>query len=141
MMLQPWPLPLLGNSSSCQLIPQTLKPSTQNNENFHFFTQHTITTVISKLWPLFEMITRYLTEVTAKFNPFSKRAKAARLFISLLPAEARSNVNLKTTLLPRTSTAAPVLDVKFSSSHSIAFIFGLAKALTVGYRGWERNKT
>jgi large subunit ribosomal protein L53 len=60
------------------------------------------------------MITRYLTDVTAKFNPFSKRAKAARVFMAMIPAEARSSIKITTTILPRTNNATPVLDLKFS---------------------------
>jgi len=31
----------------------------------------------------------------------------------MIPAEARSQVKITTTLLPRTSTASPLLDIKF----------------------------
>lgn len=34
------------------------------------------------------MITRFLTEVRVAFNPFSPRSKPARLFLSLIPADA-----------------------------------------------------
>ncbi|KAF8430304.1 hypothetical protein EV426DRAFT_13180 [Tirmania nivea] len=35
------------------------------------------------------MITRYFTSVTATFSPFSRTGKTARLFLSLLPSNAR----------------------------------------------------
>src|SRR4051812_39495856 len=33
----------------------------------------------------YTMISRFITEVTTKFNPFSRQAKAARLFLTFLP--------------------------------------------------------
>ncbi|KAL1884243.1 hypothetical protein VTK73DRAFT_3227 [Phialemonium thermophilum] len=60
------------------------------------------------------MITRFITEVTTKFNPFSRRAKAARLFLSFLPPNARaSGMNISAQLLPRNSTEPSSLYVKF----------------------------
>ncbi|KAK3394293.1 39S ribosomal protein L53/MRP-L53-domain-containing protein [Podospora didyma] len=60
------------------------------------------------------MITRFITDVTTKFNPFSANAKSARLFLSFLPPGARaSGMNIKTQLLPRTSTEQSALHVKF----------------------------
>ncbi|KAI1075075.1 putative ribosomal protein YmL44, mitochondrial [Whalleya microplaca] len=60
------------------------------------------------------MITRFITEVNTKFNPFSTRSRATRLFLSLLPPNARqTGMQIKTTLLPRTATGASTLHVKF----------------------------
>lgn len=65
------------------------------------------------------MITRFLTEVRVAFNPFSPRSKPARLFLSLIPADARSNGMLvQSTMLPRTSKQNATLGVKFSTCHS-----------------------
>jgi large subunit ribosomal protein L53 len=61
------------------------------------------------------MITRYLTEVTTKFNPFTPRAKTARLFLSKIPAAARLQMKVTATVLPKTSTEEPVLRIKFST--------------------------
>jgi large subunit ribosomal protein L53 len=62
------------------------------------------------------MITRFITEVNTKFNPFSMRSRATRLFLSYLPPHARSEgMQINTTLLPRTSTEANSLIVKFSA--------------------------
>jgi large subunit ribosomal protein L53 len=62
------------------------------------------------------MITRFLTEVRVAFNPFSPRSKPARLFLSLIPADARSNgMIVQSTMLPRTSTQNATLGVKFST--------------------------
>lgn len=61
------------------------------------------------------MITRFLTEVRVAFNPFSPRSKPARLFLSLIPADARANgMSVQSKLLPRTSKEAATLGVKFS---------------------------
>jgi hypothetical protein len=63
------------------------------------------------------MITRFITEVKTKFNPFSMRSRATRLFLSYLPPNARAmGMQINTTLLPRTSTEPNMLSVKFSTS-------------------------
>ncbi|KAI1386976.1 putative ribosomal protein YmL44, mitochondrial [Hypoxylon trugodes] len=60
------------------------------------------------------MISRFITEVNTKFNPFSASSKATRLFLTTLPPNARSSgMKINTTLLPRTSTAPATLSVKF----------------------------
>ncbi|KAH6853816.1 39S ribosomal protein L53/MRP-L53-domain-containing protein [Chaetomium sp. MPI-CAGE-AT-0009] len=60
------------------------------------------------------MITRFITEVNTRFNPFSARARSARLFLSFLPPTARSSgMSITTQLLPRTSTAPSTLHIKF----------------------------
>ena len=68
-----------------------------------------------RCYPVAVMITRFLTEVRVAFNPFSPRSKPARLFLSLIPADARaSGMNVQSKLLPRTSKENATLDVKFS---------------------------
>lgn len=71
------------------------------------------------------MISRFITEVNTKFNPFSSKAKAARLFLTFLPPNARSQgMNISTTLLPRGSTEPSKLYIKFSKSlHPMGFVF------------------
>ncbi|KAK4039254.1 39S ribosomal protein L53/MRP-L53-domain-containing protein [Parachaetomium inaequale] len=60
------------------------------------------------------MITRFITDVTTRFNPFSARARSARLFLSFLPPTARaSGMSITTQLLPRGSTEASSLRIKF----------------------------
>ncbi|EGS18818.1 mitochondrial 54S ribosomal protein mL53 [Thermochaetoides thermophila DSM 1495] len=60
------------------------------------------------------MITRFITDVTTRFNPFSPSAKAARLFLSFLPPNARQQgMNISAQLLPRSSTEKPTLYIKF----------------------------
>ena len=64
-----------------------------------------------------KMITRFITHVTTRFNPFSPRAKAARLFLTRLPPGARSDgMAITTELLPRTSATPSSLYIKFSTS-------------------------
>ncbi|KAI1094149.1 putative ribosomal protein YmL44, mitochondrial [Rostrohypoxylon terebratum] len=59
------------------------------------------------------MITRFITEVNTKFNPFSMRSRATRLFLNSLPPNARQSMQINTTLLPRASTLPATLLVKF----------------------------
>lgn len=63
-----------------------------------------------------KMITRYLTEVSTVFNPFSPRAKTARLFLSFLPGNARATMKVDTKILPRASRERSFVHVKFSTS-------------------------
>ncbi|KAI2472206.1 putative ribosomal protein YmL44, mitochondrial [Annulohypoxylon bovei var. microspora] len=66
------------------------------------------------------MITRFITEVNTKFNPFSMRSRATRLFLNSLPPNARqSGMQVVTTLLPRASTLPPVLLIKFKDGREM----------------------
>jgi large subunit ribosomal protein L53 len=68
------------------------------------------------------MITKFLTEVTAKFNPFQPCAKPARLFLTLMPPKARtSGTSITTTLLPRDSADPSSVRVKFKDGKEITF--------------------
>jgi hypothetical protein len=63
------------------------------------------------------MITRFLTEVRLSFNPFSLRSKPARLFLSLIPPNARADgMKIDSKMLPRESKEPARLAVKFSTS-------------------------
>ncbi|CAI4216718.1 unnamed protein product [Parascedosporium putredinis] len=66
------------------------------------------------------MITKFMTEVSTKFNPFSPAARSARLFLSLLPPNARQTIAVKTTLLPRASTEPSSLNVKFKDGKEMS---------------------
>jgi len=61
------------------------------------------------------MITKFITEVKAVFNPFNPKAKTARLFLSFLPPDARSTMKINTKLLPRASKEPAVFQLKFST--------------------------
>lgn len=62
-----------------------------------------------------KMITKFMTEVTTRFNPFSPNARSARLFLSLLPPNARQTMAVSTTLLSQKSTEPSSLKLKFSA--------------------------
>lgn len=61
------------------------------------------------------MITRFLTEVNTKFNPFTPTAKTARNFLALLPPNARAGMKINAKMLPRTSKDPTTLGLKFST--------------------------
>ncbi|KAL1631529.1 39S ribosomal protein L44, mitochondrial [Diplodia seriata] len=63
------------------------------------------------------MITRFLTEVNTKFNPFVRNAKTARNFLALLPPNARADgMKINAKMLPRLSKEPTTLELKFSKS-------------------------
>ena len=61
------------------------------------------------------MITKHITEVSTKFNPFKKPAKTCRVFLAHLPANARQNMKIDTKVLPRDSQENSELRLKFST--------------------------
>lgn len=60
------------------------------------------------------MITKFITDVSTRFNPFSPRAKTCRVFLSHLPPNARQTMKINTKLLPRDSKEGSFLNLKFS---------------------------
>ncbi|GAO13993.1 hypothetical protein UVI_02035460 [Ustilaginoidea virens] len=63
-----------------------------------------------------------MTEVTVKFNPFSPCAKPARLFLTLLPPDARAHgTAITTSLLSRSSPESSSLNVKFKDGKELKF--------------------
>ncbi|TVY15760.1 Mitochondrial 54S ribosomal protein L44 [Lachnellula arida] len=59
------------------------------------------------------MISRFITEVSTVFNPFSPKAKTARLFLSFLPPNARQTMKISIKLLPRISKEPSFVELKF----------------------------
>lgn len=59
------------------------------------------------------MITKHITEVTTRFNPFKKPSKTCRVFLAYLPANARTRMKINTTVLPRDSPETSFLKLKF----------------------------
>jgi len=60
------------------------------------------------------MLTRFITEVNTKFNPFSIHSRATRLFLSNLPPNARAmGMQINTVMLARTSAEPNSISVKF----------------------------
>lgn len=91
------------------------------------------------------MITKFITDVSTKFNPFSKRGKTCRIFLAHLPPSARQTMKINTKLLPRTSREGSSLSLKFSKSNRSSK-FRLAGSLPVNEdtdmyinRRWQRD--
>jgi len=60
------------------------------------------------------MITRFITDISTKFNPFNVPAgKTVRNFLALLPPNARSTMKINAQMLPRTTTGPTTLLLKF----------------------------
>ncbi|EGY22685.1 hypothetical protein VD0002_g635 [Verticillium dahliae] len=92
------------------------------------------------------MITKYMTEITTRFNPFTMQARPARLFLSFLPPNARqSGLTINTVLLPRTSKEAPSLFVKFKDGKEMTLdceklgIKGLLEEVDRHSRGLQKQ--
>ena len=98
--------------TTCHQFLRALAATTQSsnhgdNQRSNFF--------LSALRAVVKMMTKFLTEVSAKFNPFSVGAKPARLFLTYLPPNARATgMAIKTTMLPRSSKEPSSLRLKFS---------------------------
>ena len=60
------------------------------------------------------MITKHVTEVTTRFNPFAKPSITCRIFLAQLPANARTTMKISTTVLQRDSKEPSFLKLKFS---------------------------
>ncbi|KZF25978.1 mitochondrial ribosomal protein L44 [Xylona heveae TC161] len=65
------------------------------------------------------MITRFITDVSTKFNPFAPRSKTCRIFLSLLPPNARQTMKINTVLLPRESRDRSALSLKFKDGKAM----------------------
>lgn len=59
------------------------------------------------------MITKHITEVTTRFNPFTKTSKTCRVFLAHLPANARTTMKINTKVLQRDSQEPSFLKLKF----------------------------
>jgi hypothetical protein len=86
------------------------------------------------------MITRFLTGVTTIFNPFSPRAKTARIFLALFPPNARQTVKIDTKMLPRLSRERSSIWVKFSSYSGQSACWEWELTTTI-YRGWQGDES
>jgi large subunit ribosomal protein L53 len=47
------------------------------------------------------MLTSHFTAFRATFNPFTRQGKVARLLLSYLPPDARQQMKIQTTVLPK----------------------------------------
>lgn len=73
-------------------------------------TTHRLAQVPSTL----KMITKFITEVSTKFNPFNKQGRTCRSFLAHLPANARQTLKVNAIVLPRNSRDPSSLLLKFS---------------------------
>ncbi|EPE29208.1 mitochondrial ribosomal protein L44 [Glarea lozoyensis ATCC 20868] len=69
--------------------------------------------------PSAAMITKFLTEVKTVFNPFSAKAKTARIFLAFLPPNARQTMKVTTKLLPRVSRERSFVQLKFKDGKEL----------------------
>ena len=61
------------------------------------------------------MISTFITSVSAKFNPFARAQRMPRIFLSMLPPNARSSgMKISVAQLPRESAEAGSLNLTFS---------------------------
>ncbi|KEF59301.1 uncharacterized protein A1O9_04145 [Exophiala aquamarina CBS 119918] len=67
------------------------------------------------------MKTTYLTSLSASFNPFLPTSKIPRLVLSLLPAAAHRTIKIKSTQLPRSSTAPSTLELAFKDGKTLKY--------------------
>ena len=59
------------------------------------------------------MITRWITEVHTRFNPFSRPARTCRLVVASFGPRVWSQVKFKNELLPRDTREPSSLTIKF----------------------------
>lgn len=67
------------------------------------------------------MITKHITEVATRFNPFTKASKTCRVFLANLPANARTSMKINAAVLPRDSQEPSSLKLKFSTWERFEF--------------------
>ncbi|KAI1003401.1 hypothetical protein K3495_g4803 [Podosphaera aphanis] len=65
------------------------------------------------------MITKFITEIKVAFNPFSMKARSARLFLSFLPSSAHQNIKIETKLLPKNSKEPSHLFLKLKDGKEL----------------------
>ena len=62
------------------------------------------------------MITKFITEVRARFNPFARPARTCRIFVAQFGPAVWPTVRFKNELLPRASAEPSSLKIKFRTS-------------------------
>ncbi|KAH7329007.1 39S ribosomal protein L53/MRP-L53-domain-containing protein [Stachybotrys elegans] len=68
------------------------------------------------------MITKFMTEISVKFNPFAPCAKPARLFLTRIPPTARANGTvIRSAVLPQSSSETSSVWVKFKDGKEMTF--------------------
>lgn len=61
------------------------------------------------------MISTYLTSISAKFNPFARAQRMPRIFLSLLPPNARNSIKISIAQFPQSSEEKALLNLTFST--------------------------
>lgn len=85
--------------------------------------------------PSIKMITKHLTSVTTRFNPFrNPSGKTCRVFLASLPADARPRMKISVKTLPQESAEASFLGVVFRKLY-FAVVGGFGFWGRVGGRG------
>ena len=64
------------------------------------------------------MITKFITEVHVRLDPFQKSGKICRLLLASLPSNARSIMRINTKVLSKGSAESSLLALKFSMLQS-----------------------
>ena len=70
------------------------------------------------------MITKFITEINIKLDPFRKSGKVCRLLLAHLPANARQIMKVNAKVLPKGSTEPTLLALKFSELQSKGIMDG-----------------
>jgi hypothetical protein len=63
------------------------------------------------------MISNFITNVSAKFNPFARSQRMPRIFLSMLPPDARTSIKITVAQLPRESVEKGSLSLTFSTCY------------------------
>ncbi|KAL8791540.1 MAG: hypothetical protein Q9195_005868 [Heterodermia aff. obscurata] len=66
------------------------------------------------------MNTKFITNVSVKFNPFKRSSNACRFFLAQLPANARTTMKISTTILLRDSQEESMLHIKLKNGKELS---------------------
>lgn len=69
-------------------------------------------------WPV-QMITKYFTRVSVRFDPFASSAKPARLFLSRIPLSLKGSCKVDFRVLTPSSQEKPGIEVTFKDKHTL----------------------
>ena len=69
------------------------------------------------------MQTRFLKSLSTTINPFSRLSKTPRLFLSLLPPNARSSIQINVKQLTRATPEPSTLNLTFKDGKEMKFVF------------------
>jgi len=78
------------------------------------------------------MKTTYLTSILCSFNPFSRSGAVPRLFLQLLPPKAHKDIQIKQSVLPRSSTQPALLELGFKDGKKMTWSWSDGPTLKEG---------